>query len=244
MAGKLQVGSVLWRGLKIYTRNFVPFSLLVTAMFAPLLAYTVVLLGSPPSEDSLFLWAVVMFFGGLALALPASATVAHGTFKQLRGEPAGALQSIVMGIKRLVPVLGVGALITMLVLLSLGAFLVPGIGLYVTYWLAVPVAVVEGNGVGASMSRSDKLTHGSRMRIVVILTLLAVVNGTAAIGLYELFLGGATVTSSGASAYLISFFVVTLLTMTLQAVVTTVAYHDLRRAKEGATVEDIAAIFD
>lgn len=244
MVGKLSITRVIGRGASIYARNFIPFTLLTSFACAPLILYTFALYGSTPDEDALGVWTFVLMICGFVLSMLASATVAYGSFRQLRGEHAGAVASFVMGVKRLVSVLAVGLLVTALVLLSFGAFVIPGIGIYTTYWLAVPVAVVEGSGMGASMKRAETLSHGNRMRIFVILTLLGVTSGTIALILGATVLSGAEMTSAKADAYLLSYLATTIVLTALQAVIMAVAYHDLRSTNEGATLDDIAAIFD
>jgi Membrane domain of glycerophosphoryl diester phosphodiesterase len=58
--------------------------------------------------------------------------------------------------------------------LGLLLLVIPGILLALRYALAIPVAVLEQNGVSASLSRSVDLTQGDRGRIFVIYVLLVI----------------------------------------------------------------------
>jgi hypothetical protein len=53
-------------------------------------------------------------------------------------------------------------------------FIVPGIFVWLKYSVAVPVAILEQNGVSASLSRSRDLTKGRRGRIFAICVLYAI----------------------------------------------------------------------
>jgi hypothetical protein len=116
--------------------------------------------------------------------------------------------------------------------LVLGAWLACG-----TY-VAVPACVVERRGPLRALRRSWWLTRGARWVVLVLLVLYQVGN----------YLVVATVNSlafevlGGFSPW--PNIVATLLGTSVQAVLVAVAYHELRRAREGLDATELAAIFE
>jgi len=111
--------------------------------------------------------------------------------------------------------------------------------LAVRWAVALPVCVVEGAGPLASLGRSAVLTRGHRWKVFAILLLLVIVGPLMGAIVASIFRshGGAPV---GALAY----FVWTAIWGVLYYGVLTMIYHDLRAAKEGVDVEQLAAVFD
>ena len=119
--------------------------------------------------------------------------------------------------------------------LGLLAF-IPLIYLYIRFWVIVPVIVVERPGIIASFRRSLQLTRGEALRIfglVLILVAISFVRLKIPGGVRRIACWPAS--SSIAVQIIITAF---------SAVVAAVGYVELRRAKEGFGVEDLAAVFD
>ena len=133
---------VFARSFAAFARSFFPFMMLGVIVFSPLLVYLAAVL----SDDTMFLdaidvWKAVLAIGGGLLSLLLTATVIYGTFCQLRGEPSSVGRSIGVGLRRLLPVLGVGLLTAVIILLGFVALIVPGFILYCMLFAAIPVAV-------------------------------------------------------------------------------------------------------
>ena len=148
---------------------------------------------------------------------------------------------------------------TAFVIVGAVLFVVPGLGyaiplliipiamLYLAWSMATPACVVERAGPFRSLARSRALTKGHRWKIVglLLVTVLggiiigAIVGATSGAILALIGVGGLRAVLSAAMGLIwnsvwSAFF----------AVLTVVAYHDLRVAKEGVDTGQIAAVFD
>jgi hypothetical protein len=115
----------------------------------------------------------------------------------------------------------------------------------VRLWITVPAIAVEQPGVLAALWRSWNLTRGHTWRLFGVLlvmwlgTLAMSMVGGIAIGVMSVF-GGVTGIFVGQGLNIL----ISVIANALFAVAAAVVYVELRRAKEGFGLEDIAAIFD
>ena len=242
-AGRVEfrVGNVLGRGFVIWFRNLIPFCVLTLLVYSPLIIYTAAVLQADLTEEALTTYGYVSMFAGFCLQPIAAGALIYGVFRQLRGKTAGILDCMRAGLARMLPVLGVGLLVSLFVAIGFILLIVPGIILYCRYWVAIPVAVVERPGVGASLSRSGLLTHGHKGGIFLILLLLGIIHSVSNIITEQSILGDSIETIS---PYLWAVLGTSILLGSLGAVMQAVGYHDLRAAKEGIGIEELAKVFE
>lgn len=237
------VGSVIERGFVIYFRNIVTFSSIALLVIIPYILL-LLLISQGQIQVDRRLMTVVLLLLNLLLTYLATAAIAYGTFKAMQGQRAGIGDCLSRGLALVFPVLGVAVLSALAVLLGLVLLIVPGFIVLTMLYVAVPVAVVERPGVTAAMGRSAALTSGYRWPVFGIIVILVLINiGTGMIVSTPFAAGGAPTMSSlawnaGLSGVLAAF------QTALAAVMATVVYHDLRVAKEGIGVADIARVFD
>lgn len=244
MSDEFRVGNVLGRAIGVYLRNFVPFTFLVTLVYSPLIVLVVTTLYGDLGNDDLAFIAVALGFGTILLGIVTGAAVAYGTFEQLRGRRISMLASVSVGLRRLVPVLLMTIVMTFFVALGWIALVVPGVMLICRWWVAVPVAVVERPGILASLGRSSELTRGYRWKVFGIVFVLGLV-GVGARKLFEAtILSKPYATLPEIKVYLAATLATNVLIGGLTAVVTCVAYHDLRTIKEGLDSDELAAVFE
>jgi hypothetical protein len=117
--------------------------------------------------------------------------------------------------------------------------------LFVRLWVTVPVIAVERPGVFAAIGRSWSLSrgHGWRMFGILLVMWVASVAASMVVGVVIVVLGvfgGVTGMLVGQGFNMLASMIVN----ALFAIAAAVAYVELRRAKEGFGLEDIAAIFD
>ncbi|NKB54874.1 MAG: hypothetical protein GKS00_00905 [Alphaproteobacteria bacterium] len=244
---KFRVGAALGRSFTTLFRNIVPFGLLAIAFNLPMqlvaFQFTETDIAAGDVNWPLF---VVVILGNVVLGFLLSATLVYGTVQELRGGRAGIFECMSRGFGLLFPVLGVGIVVSLIVMFFSLLLIIPGMIAFVMLWVAIPVAVVERPGLKATLSRSLELTKGYRWHLFGLILILAILSWIVG----ALF-GGAV----GFGAYFavgeLSFawtvvinVIVQAFTGALLAVASAVAYHDLRIAKEGASVEQIAAVFD
>lgn len=236
------VGTVLSRSFPIWIRNLVPFTVLSLVVYSPLIIYSfLTFLGGEVSEDAESRYNIISTLAGRVLDLIVTGAVVYGVFQQVRGQPAGLGDCIRVGFSRLLPILGIGIVVGILVTLGLLAFVIPGIILQLMWWVAVPVAVVERLGVVGSMQRSAKLTSGEKGTIFLVLLVLGLIQFAAIFGIA--FVLGMTMPDAGAAQAVITLLVA-IPFGALTAVANAVGYHDLRVAKEGVGIDDLVKVFE
>jgi len=143
-----------------------------------------------------------------------------------------------MGLRRLLPVLGTSLLVGLAIVVGLVALVVPGVILMCGLAVAAPAAVVERTSGTSAMGRSWSLTKGSKGSIFLAYLLYGLFGGLVSFAL-TLGIGDASLGASLASRAL-----QLVIQVGWSSVFGAVLYYDLRVAKEGASVEDIAHVFD
>lgn len=152
-----------------------------------------------------------------------------------------------VGIQMFLPLLGLAIVAGLATGFAYLLLIVPGIILSVIWSVAAPSVVVEKRGVFEALQRSRDLTRGYRWQVfglLVIYVILSWIIGLA-IGGVAVATGG---TFSGGSTSLVVNLITGPLVNVLSGVIASAGvgalYYELRTAKEGAGVEDLAAVFD
>jgi hypothetical protein len=208
-----------------------------------------------PDESALLGVGVLMLVAaaaGVVLGMIELAALAHGTFGHLRGQRVSLGSMVATGLRRGLPAILVGLVVWLATTAGTLLLIVPGVFLGCALAVAIPAAVVERGGVGKALSRSFSLTRGYRWRIlggflallglVYMIAFAAQVVAGIAVGFASAFLGATGPTATGAT--LLVAQAGNLLVSPILGVGLTVAYHDLRAAKEGLDTSQIAAVFD
>lgn len=244
---RLDVGSVISRSFSVWGANLLSFSLVGVVVLSPALVGLGLLAlagaSQPIAERILDLVANILTF-----ALTGGVT--YGVFQDIRGQRASAGEVLRMGMSKLGTVWVTGLLAGLAIALGFCALIVPGLILLVRFWLAVPVAVIESPGATASLSRSTDLTEGNRWRIFAVAVLMFLVHLVATV-IVGAVIGLASGTASAvleparqtAGVQLLLKLLVIPITA-LAAVAPAIAYHDVRKGKEGADVEELLKAFD
>lgn len=243
MYDTFRVGAVMSRGFGVFFRNFFSFMFLAVIVYSPLLVPSIIMLSGELTTDSVVTFALMFGLGGTVMSIIASAAVTYGTFEQLRGRHASIGASIGVGIKRLLPVIGVAFVVGLGIVGGLILLIVPGVILMCAWWVAIPVAVVEKPGVLASLRRSSELTKGSRWQIFGLVILLALLSNVPT-NILEKVLLTENATTGDVRIYLIGLMVISVVTGAIGAVIGAVAYHDLRQVKEGVDTDELASVFE
>ena len=261
---KFRVGAALSKTFSVLFRNIVPFGILALIFNVPLLLLSQFGTGSGTEGVGMgLLPQAVIGLATILLSFLLSATLVYGTILELRGGRAGIVECMTRGFGLLLPVIGVGILVSLAIAVAVFVSIVPGLffnailvvaaplGMIaagvvaVMFSVAIPAAVVERPGVMASLTRSRELTKGNRWRVFGLFVLLVIINFVIT-GAMSLVFGVSMLTAGAEASTLL--IIVNLLAQAfmsaLFAVTTAVIYHDLRIAKEGVNVEQIAAVFE
>ena len=233
---EFRVGAVLARSLGVMRNNFGPFSVLSILFLAAPLVLTLMLVPLLAGlDEGATILPVVLIWPLLYFML--SAVLMYGTISDLRGKRATVGESLRWVLGLVFPIIGISIVATLGIFAGLLLFVVPGLILLTMWWIAVPAAVAERTGVGASLRRSAELTSGYRWQVFGILISVYVVQMLLEFVADGVF-GGVEILGT-LFTLLISLFM-----LVLYAVVSAVIYHDLRILKDGVDVEDIARVFD
>jgi hypothetical protein len=246
VGGDFRVGDVLNRTWRVFIGNIVFFlgiTLLVyLAIFLPLGAIGVLLFfAGMGGSDAWWLIAAgivlaVLLF--IVLNTIGQAVLLFGTFQRLRGQPLRVGEALRRAFVRFFPLVGVIILYTAGLMLGLVLLVIPAFFAFVMWLVAVPACVVEDRGPVASLSRSADLTKGYRWKVFGLVCALSLINGIGG-QFFAFALGLAGEWASGVGSGL--WFLVSTALWNCALIM---IYHDLRFAKEGIDIEQIAAIFD
>jgi hypothetical protein len=227
-----RVGRVLSRSLDILVRNLPQFVGLSAIAVLPNLVVPFLAAGRNG------LLSAVAGILGFILPFIVQAVILYGAFQVMRGQAFRVGASLRIGLARFLPLL----VITICMGLAIGVaallLIVPGFIVAAMLFVSVPVCVVERVGPFKSMRRNGTLTNGHRWEIFGILLLFLIFSATsmAVLGLLLSALAGI--------AALVGLLIWQAVLTAYYAVITVVAYHDLRVAKEGVDIERIAAVFE
>jgi hypothetical protein len=232
-AQTIRVGDVLSRAFSLFGAQWAPFIGLALVAYAPDFIFGLLV---PKPSGALTLVSLVLQTVCGALA---NAAIIYGVVQVLRGRGFTFSESIGSGFSRMGAVVGLSLLVGILVVLATLLLVVPGIIVWCVYAVAIPVCVVERLGPSASMSRSSFLTRGNRWRIFGIFALIIVASVVfgALFGALAAYVGGLVLVA-------VAVFLIQALAGAFNAVAVGVLYYQLRVAREGVDIENIASVFD
>jgi hypothetical protein len=234
-----RVGVVLSKTFSVFGSRLGSFLLLALVPLLPVLAVILLPLAGPQKAPAV---ASAPGLGGLGgvlyfvLGIVAQATTLYGAFQQMGGKPFSIAESLGVGLRRALPVLGVALLTGLFTGLAFILLVVPGIIVLCVLYVAVPICVIEKLGVTASIDRSAKLTKGYRWQIFGLVALVGIISFIVQITLFLL--------GPGQLWDQILTFGWLVIATSFGAVLVAVVYHDLRVAKEGMDIDNIANVFD
>ncbi len=241
------IGAVFARCFRTYRRRFVSFFLVTLAIAVPLEGAVVVAartlitrtqIRANPLEFRDFIAPAFAMLLYLALYAAQSALFG-GACRDMSGEAPALGRSVRDGLVRLPSGIAAVLISWLAVIAGWVALAFPGIMIFTVTAVAFPACVIERLGPFAAISRSAALTKGHRWRILVIY-LIEVIGG------YGSFVGGqilleALLPDALASLVLI---VMQVALIAFTTVLNTAVYFELRAAKQGGGIDQLAAVFD
>jgi hypothetical protein len=234
-----RVGVVLSKTFAVFGRQLGNFLLLTFVPLIPVLFFTLLRPAELPSglpTSNVNLYGILGGILTFVLQMVAQATTLYGAFQEMSNQSFTISQSLKVGLRRALPLFAVALSAGLATGLATILLLVPGLIVLCMLYVAVPACVIEKLGVTASLNRSAALTKGHRWQIFGLVVLVSVV---AAIVQYVL----ARVGGDGTLARLLNFAWL-IVDTSFAAVLHAVTYHDLRVAKEGIDIDNLAKVFD
>jgi hypothetical protein len=237
----LRVGSIISRSGAVLSRHFLTFFIVGVIAYSPILLMAGLRSSEPiePSESlRQALWALLGFVLLMVLTQLGYAIILHAAFQDMRRRPVRLADSLNVGLRRFLPLLGLAFVGGVLMLLGMILLIIPGLILNSMWFVGVAACVVERLGPWASLRRSRELTKGYRWKLFG-LTLLVLVAGLSSSGIASLLTALA-----GPVAGLTGQLIWTGISAAFTGIVISVTYYDLRVIKEGIDIDQITAVFD
>jgi hypothetical protein len=230
------MGAVISRSTSLLWRHFPTFFVVGLIASAP------ILLQSSTAErmdeiSGQLLWLMFILVWLMVFSTIGQAVVMHGAFQDMRHGPVRLVDSLNVVLRCFWALIGL-ALAGLLAVLGLMLLMVPGLILSTLWFVGVPACIVEQLGPWTSLRRSRELIEGHRWKVFGLTVLLVI--GNIAGSLVEWWVTAAMspiVADVGALMW-------TGIWTAFTATTTIVTYHDLRVAKEGRDIEQIAVVFD
>ena len=167
-------------------------------------------------------------------------TVIHLAASSERGWRLG--PSLRTALRVFFPNLGIYVLAGLAVGLASILLVVPGFMVMCRYMVVLPAEVIERAGVSGALARSRNLTRGYRWRIFGLVLIFSVLSGV--LGGVQFLIVRALGSSVPRLALSLLPPTVTTITSLVSALGTTAMYLELRRVKEGGTLDEIASVFE
>lgn len=256
---RFEFGDVLGRAFSLLGRHFLPFFItaLVIIGLPALLAVAGLLVGMGSGGGVVSATAMVGFVISVVAALVGAillpAAVIYAALRGWSGNPVSMRESVGVMLRRFFSLLGLGILAGIGIFIGLILFIVPGFILICGWYVAVAAMVMERKGVTASLSRSWELTKGYKGQIFGLVLVVFVISLliSAVFSVPALMMGeGAVALGEQPADVGVGVVVAQILSVLgdivsnlVGALVAASAYFELRRVREGVTLDSIADIF-
>lgn len=194
-----------------------------------------------PSSGVASLTEVVALFVVVVGSLLAQAAGVHAAMSAVVGARPDWRTSCTAALSRWRAVAATGVIASLLSTLGLLVFVIPGVVLYLNFFVAMPVVVMEGARTGRALRRSTALVRGRRPSIFAALLLVEIVTLVCSVPVGAV--AGALVSHSGLAANVagqLGAYVASIVVMPVEVTLVVLVYLDGRR-REGATAADVAS---
>jgi len=265
---RFDIGRAITLSFSAYGRNFarlIALSLLLYVLPSLLLSvlqvrHSMEMLSRGPLAISEYVTAWPLSLASAAVALVSAAllriAVVRTVLGDLSGRPVGFTECLSSAVRDVLPVMGLIVVFVLGIAFGLFLLVVPGVILFLAWCVALPAQVVEGPGIMRAFSRSADLTRNRRGAIFVVWLVVGVANWIAQTTLTAVIVGlfgsasiGAALLSGGQGlagfywATLGAGFVQGTLLGSVDAVVASALYFELRAGKEGVGFDQVADVF-
>ncbi|MEM9428131.1 MAG: hypothetical protein AAGA32_01370 [Pseudomonadota bacterium] len=245
----LGVGSVLSDTFGLYVRHVRLFFGIALVPMAIMSSFNVFALRNVDPASPFGIYTPLFSVGqlvGVVLYLFLIGTIALAAYDAKEGRDHRIHEYARRAVRALPALLVLGLLFYVMAVLAALLFVVPGLYIAARYGQFATVAVVEGTGF-RSLGRSSTLTQGYRWPIVLALVLIVLITFAISLGVsFVLGFFGSGFLSFDAPIWLRVPLesVSSAVTTSLSAVFGAVLYLRLREIKEGASVSDVAEVFE
>jgi hypothetical protein len=248
-------GRVVGQTFSLIGRNFVLF-LLMAIIFVGIPQFGILFaqaysLANQGGLTTIWQISLIGWFVGAVTNYILQGAVTRAAIDDLSGAGVKFGAAIGDGFRYLLPLCVVAILVTLGTWLGLILLIIPGIILALRWSVTAPIVVVERDGPTKSMGRSAELTEGHRWAIFGLVILYVVLLYVSQLLIATIFGSIGIATGSpllGLDAGSLVFMGASATSAALLTLISTVGaaalYFELRRVKEGVSVEQLAAVFD
>jgi len=226
-----RVGLVLYRALRVYGANFAIF--FVIAFVAALPCLLVLLAARNEFGTLLFASLLSLFLDTIGAAI-----ILFIAFQYLRGRSIALGAALRLTLARFFPMLGFATLYALGLIAGFFTLAVVSVLLYILWCVALPACVVERLGPIACLGRSCRLIEGHFWKIFGIMLLLTIVWAVGSDTIRHVVMPAGVVARASAEVIWLAVW------GAYWNCVSIMIYHDLRVAKEGIDIDQIASNFD
>ena len=248
---RIDIGNVMSLGFRVLGRNFLPFA-----------AFALLLVGLPSFLSQYLAWNEIRnfdtesfgafsgyYWGGIAesrvTAYLLQGVVVAVAVRDLNGRQPDLGADAAAALGRLIPIIALAIVSGIAITFGLILLIVPGIILTLMWSVAVPVMIEERRGVFESLGRSAELTRGSKGWIFLLLLLYWGASSMLS-GMTFAMVGFRSPAAEPAMtvAPLVVGALAQAVSGLLLAALLAALYVELRHFKEGASVDQLAGIFE
>jgi hypothetical protein len=258
---QLDIGGVIQRGINVWTKNALPFTLIAAVVMLPSFFINAGSQMAQLSGGEKLTIQLIALVAGLFSAIfqviaqaVLSGMICYSVFRTLKGAAPSLQESLSMAMRSLLPIFLLSLLQGFAIFCGTLACIIPGIILSVMFYVAMPALVVEGLGPVDALKRSMFLTEGNKVYIFVLLIVVGVASGVVGAlvgGCFTTATVGAAVASGSKAALMVAtvinqipVWIISAIGATLGATLSTTVYHDLRQMRDGVNVDDLLSVFD
>jgi hypothetical protein len=255
-AQQFTIGQVLETSFAVLSRNIVPFGVIalglglldVVAQYATGVVASRTMETAVTDTGAEVNWGIqapatvlgiATFLVSIVIGNLATAAVIYGVFQDLRGQRAGVGDCLSRGFAAILPVVIASVLFMLLVVAASILFIIPGVLVWLAFWLYVPAIVVEKCRIIESLNRSAFLTKGRRWTAAGLWLVVVIASAIVSTVLVKLVMPVAGELGSAVANYIWQAAATA-----FTAVMTAVSYSALRADKEGVAIDEIAKVFD
>jgi hypothetical protein len=231
---EFRAGKILTRSIQSYWRNILLFCAIGVVVWSPMLLNMV--LSEYLSNERQITSAYIFL---LLLGTLHNGIVMSFVFHNSRKQTITIVDAVRQALKRYFPLLGTVLLFYLAMLAGFSLFVVPALFLVAMWYIAFPACLLEELGPIASLKRSAELTHGSRLRIIIVHSLVMV----AYFVLFKL----AAISMNLLQEYYAVRFIMPVwigISQSFWAVLTATVYVELRASKNGLAGRHVADVFE
>ena len=221
----------------------------VIPSFLMLYLFTAVGIGAAdPNLSSGYMWGMafaLMLSMSVSFAISAivQGALTRATVAESEGHRASFGECLSVGLRYFLPLIGAGIIFGFGITFGMLLLIVPGVILALMWCVAAPAVVIERNGVFAALRRSSELTKGSRWKILGLFIVLAVAYWLLLTVLGVVGLGTASSTAELTAGTMVGTIVMGTLFNAVWGTLQPSLYIELRRSKEGDSVEALQDVF-